>query len=625
MTAPLVGFDANPLDWIKSGASSIVDSAVNTIIVKPIVAAARTVVSAMLGFFNDSSSVRLNQPGSWWNGASTQTILGQVLALAALVMLAFVFIAVIQGVLAGDAGAVLRTVAKEVPISIFAITSLVVIADLLLAVTDAASAAVMGNVAADWGKAITDWGAVADLSVGGWLGVTAIVLFIIGGLFIWIELIIRSSLIYLLIAIAPVFFAARVWAPAKAPSRKIIELGVALITSKFVIALALALGAAALASGGGGALSAQQLTSGRDAYITEQCATQPNADCRQTAGHRFDTAVGSEKTYIGSVCADDQTLECVARAKGQYQAIVGPQKSAHIEQVCAAKTGLDKAVCAKQAGEAFDRTADEEGFAAKLGGVLTGASLSLLAAFAPFILLKLLPIAEAALVAQGIKGAPARAGMEVASTASTARLAGAARTGVLGSGTGGGTGPGGLAGSGPGGSGGGGTPPSGAGGGGPSGSSRGSSGGSPARLAGSAPSETGGGAGDTATRPAPSSSTPSTDTAQAGSGPFTRGSGRSGERPAGSPALDPGAGGSPAASGAGSTTGQRLASSPIRDAASGSGSVPPPAGTGRAGDRLAGSPAPARPAPVGLSGTRAVPSAATGASGDDRGRRLGGS
>jgi len=63
-----------------------------------------------------------------------------------------------------------------------------------------------------------------------------------------------------------------------------------------------------------------------------------------------------------------------------------------------------------------------------LGAMLTGASLMLLAAFTPFVILRLIPIVEAAVVAQGISRSPARAaqtGMQGAYYASgLRRLAG---------------------------------------------------------------------------------------------------------------------------------------------------------------------------------------------------------
>ena len=65
---------------------------------------------------------------------------------------------------------------------------------------------------------------------------------------------------------------------------------------------------------------------------------------------------------------------------------------------------------------------------ASLGGLLVGAVLLGLAAFSPFIVLKLVPVAEAALVAQGVSRSPVRAtqsGISAANSASNLkRLAG---------------------------------------------------------------------------------------------------------------------------------------------------------------------------------------------------------
>jgi hypothetical protein len=131
--------------------------------------------------------------------------------------------------------------------------------------------------------------------------------FLIGALLVWVELVIRASLVYLLIAFAPLTLAARVWPAARGAFRKLCELSVALIASKFAIALALGLGAAALAGGGP--------TNGADTPTS---------------------------------------------------------------------AGLD------------------------LAGLLAGACLMLLAAFTPFVLLRLLPIVEAAAIAHGISRSPAR-------------------------------------------------------------------------------------------------------------------------------------------------------------------------------------------------------------------------
>ena len=61
---------------------------------------------------------------------------------------------------------------------------------------------------------------------------------------------VRASLIYLLLAAAPLGLAVRVWPQLRGVWHSFVRLGVALIVSKFVVALALGLGAAALGGGG---------------------------------------------------------------------------------------------------------------------------------------------------------------------------------------------------------------------------------------------------------------------------------------------------------------------------------------------------------------------------------------
>ena len=135
---------------------------------------------------------------------------------------------------------------------------------------------------------------------------------------VWIELMVRASLMYLLVALSPLAFAASVWPAAKGVLRRLIELMLAVIVSKLVISIALAVGVAAL----GGAGSA--------------------------------------------ACPEPGVGEWAAQG---------------------------------------------------LGTLVVGTSILCLAAFSPFVVLKLIPVAEAALVAQGVSRAPmntARSGMNTA-------------------------------------------------------------------------------------------------------------------------------------------------------------------------------------------------------------------
>jgi hypothetical protein len=120
---------------------------------------------------------------------------------------------------------------------------------------------------------------------------------------VWIELVIRAAAIYLLVAMTPLALGARVWPAAAGIWRKLIEGIVALTLAKFVIGLAIGLGAAAVAGGG---------------------TTAPGLDLGGQAG----TAIA---------------------------------------------------------------------------GVMVGAALMLVAVFAPFVLLKLIPIGEAALVSSEVR------------------------------------------------------------------------------------------------------------------------------------------------------------------------------------------------------------------------------
>ncbi|MEX1171827.1 MAG: hypothetical protein WEG56_04350 [Chloroflexota bacterium] len=140
------------------------------------------------------------------------------------------------------------------------------------------------------------------------LGLVAVV----GAFLLWIELLIRASLLYLLIALSPLAYAAFVWPSARRVLRRLAEFVVALALSKVVIAIAMAVAASALTRGA---------------------------------------------------------------------------SSAGIE------TGEQK-----------------------VGAMLVGVIMFMLATFAPFLILKLLPVVEAAVAAQGISRAPMRTAQNVGMT-----------------------------------------------------------------------------------------------------------------------------------------------------------------------------------------------------------------
>jgi hypothetical protein len=145
-------------------------------------------------------------------------------------------------------------------------------------------------------------------------------------------LVVRSALIYIVVALAPIVFATRLWPATKGASRKLLDLLVALIVSKLVIAVALSVAAAAAVGTGSG---------------------------------------------------------------GEVTSLPEPE------------------VFAEDPGGSVTQA---------VGILLTAAAAFGVAAFSPLLVARLLPLTEAALVAQGVAGSPVRAGQQGLMMANTLQM-----------------------------------------------------------------------------------------------------------------------------------------------------------------------------------------------------------
>ena len=266
----------------------------------------------------------------WWASPQGRELMRTVTALAAALAVAFLFLALLQGLLAGDPLGMLRSALGHVPLSVVGVAVVVGVTEVLLRVTDEATALVLHGTPENLSRFVGGFGLQASVVTGGLAAVILMAVFLVGALLVWAELVVRSALVYLLVAFAPLLLAARIWPAARGMFRRLCELGLALIVSKLAIGLAFAVGAVALGAGD---------------------AAEPGA-----------TAAG--------------------------------------------------------------------GAGMSLAGLLGGATLMGLAAFTPFVVLRLLPLLETAAVAQGISRSPAR-GAQTAMAAAAyptrlARLAGGA-------------------------------------------------------------------------------------------------------------------------------------------------------------------------------------------------------
>ena len=315
-------------DAARQAAAPIVDGIASSVF-GWLTDACREVGRGLVSALSGPASPQFDQ--GWWTSPHGRELMTTVSGLAAMLAVVFVLLALLQGLIAGDPVGMLRTALGHVPISALGVGVVVAFTEILLRVTDEATALVMRGTPENLGRFVDGFGFGASVATGGLAAVVLMAVFLLGSLLVWAELLVRSALVYLLVAFAPLVLAARIWPAARGMFRRLCELGLALIVSKLAVGLALALGAAALAGGDG--------------------ASEPGA----TGG------------------------------------------------------GMS------------------------LAGLLGGATLMGLAAFTPFVVLRIVPVLETAAVAHGISRSPVR-GAQVAAAASAyptrlARMAGGSSSG----------------------------------------------------------------------------------------------------------------------------------------------------------------------------------------------------
>lgn len=278
----------------------------------------------VLGFLGDSS--RPDVTAAWFQGPGSP--FATVRSVAVVGLVGFALAGIATGAVSGDVAGMVRRIAVGIPASVVGMVAATAVTAKVIALVDALSAAILDPAGADATRFLQQVTVPAALATGGFAATTVGVIGVIAALAVWVELLVRAALIYLLVALTPLAFAAVLWPPVRGIARRLVELLAAVILSKLVIAVAIAVGVAAL--------------------------TGP--------------------------------LEAT-----------GPEGSA----------------------------------AATTGGLVVAVAVLCLAAFAPFVVLRLVPVAEGAALAAGISRGPARTATAAVSyastTASVARLAGPSR------------------------------------------------------------------------------------------------------------------------------------------------------------------------------------------------------
>jgi type IV secretion system protein TrbL len=207
--------------------------------------AVAAITAALAPAFNGDST-RVDLVGGWFSSEGGATVTAMTSVIAGSLVLVFLLLALVRALFAGEFSAMWRASLIDVPVAFLGTALTVVIASALLEVVDVSSVTLLG-ARGDQLSAFSESLADAErLDGAGLLGILFGLLFIIGAVLVWIQLLVRAALIYIVIAFAPILWVTRAYPGTRSISRRGIEVALALILSKFVMAVSFRLGAEAL-------------------------------------------------------------------------------------------------------------------------------------------------------------------------------------------------------------------------------------------------------------------------------------------------------------------------------------------------------------------------------------------
>ncbi len=164
-----------------------------------------------------------------------------VASIAVVLLVGFVFLGVIQGLLVGEGQPLLRLV-RDIPVAVLAILGFPWLVDQLLTAADAVCAAILPS-----GRTLTGtldvvlFGRFDRVGVGIGQVLLALLAFAVA-VTVFVELVVRNVLVTVVVALAPLSFAAMVWPAARPAARRVAELTAAAILAKPAIFVALRVG-----------------------------------------------------------------------------------------------------------------------------------------------------------------------------------------------------------------------------------------------------------------------------------------------------------------------------------------------------------------------------------------------
>ena len=234
----LFGISLNPLSYLGSFIDGMFSAAL-----KLFGQSASEVVTALLGFMTTTTEPVFS--GGWWS-SSGEAVFVRVLGIAGGLMALMFLLSIITALLAGDPKVLMKAV-LNLPLAVIQMGLLVTVTAALIAATDEASAAIASGASHGLATFVTV-GMIAAITDSSVVGLVIGALIILAAISVWLQLIVRTALLYVAVLGAPLVFAAAVHPSVRGIQKRYIEFGIGLICSKVVVALAFATGAAALGS-----------------------------------------------------------------------------------------------------------------------------------------------------------------------------------------------------------------------------------------------------------------------------------------------------------------------------------------------------------------------------------------
>lgn len=240
-------------DVVGGGIRTIVGggaSAVLGAIVGWVVDGAGWMLGGVAGFIDGSTRPRLS---AGWFEASYR----DMAVVAALGLLPFLLLAVIQALLRQDVGMMVRAAFAHVPLAAVGTAVAITVVDLLVSLTDELAAWIGRGMGADLSSFATGVGkglalvavptsATAGAAVAGFAALIGGAVVAFASFVIWLELLLREAAIYVAVLFFPLAFMSMVWPATAHWLRRLVQGLVAIVLSKLVIVAVLALASNAL-------------------------------------------------------------------------------------------------------------------------------------------------------------------------------------------------------------------------------------------------------------------------------------------------------------------------------------------------------------------------------------------